>query len=353
MTTHYIGLDVHCQFTEYAVVTSSGRVTKRGQCGTTIPALVAAIESIRRPRRVAFEEGPMAEWLYRSLLVHADEVIACEPRRNSWIAKDSEKDDPLDAAKLAQLHRGGYLKAVHHPESQERSILKQHVSLYHDRVRQRVRTANRIVAQLRAHGMVIQETDFSTPTKREGLLQRLPQDPLLQFDLRLLWESYDLTALHKEELERSLARLTRQYEPLRRFQELPGIGCVWSATFYVYVDTPWRFKSKEALWKYLGIGLERRHSGKGPMQVRVAKSANRRLKNMILSAAQSAIRQCDNPFAEQYARGREAGLAPHNARRNVARSLAATLWGMWKSGDRYHPGWVGRGGAVGAGGRLR
>ena len=26
---HYIGLDVHCQFTEIAVVTPTGRVTKR------------------------------------------------------------------------------------------------------------------------------------------------------------------------------------------------------------------------------------------------------------------------------------------------------------------------------------
>jgi len=353
MTTHYIGLDVHCQFTEFAVVTSSGRLTKRGQCPTTIPALVAAIESVKRPRYVAFEEGPMAEWLYRNLLASADGVTACEPRRNRWIAQEGEKDDPLDAAKVAQLHRGGYLKAVHHPESEERSILKGHVGVYHDRVRQRVRTANRIIAQFRSHGVVIQEADFATPGQRQGLLRRLPADPLLQKDLDVLWESYDLTAFHAGELERSLRQLVRNYEILRRFQAVPGIGPVWATTFYVYVDTPWRFRSKEALWKYLGIGLERRHSGNGPVQVRVSKSANRRLKWMILSAAESAIRSLDSPFAAHYARGRNAGLPHHSARRNVARSLAATLWGMWKSGDKYHPEWVGRGATVGAGSGSR
>jgi transposase len=348
MTTHYIGLDVHCQFTEFAVVTSSGRLTKRGQCPTTIPALVAAIESVKRPRYVAFEEGPMAEWLYRNLLPSADGVTACEPRRNRWIAQDGEKDDPLDAAKVAQLHRGGYLKAVHHPESEQRSILKGHVSVYHDRVRQRVRTANRIIAQFRSHGVVIQEADFATATRRPGLLGHLPADRLLQKDLELLWESYDLTVLHVAELARSLRHLARKHEPLRRFQEVPGIGPVWAATFYAYVDTPWRFRSKEALWKYLGIGLERRHSGNGPVQLQVPKSANRRLKWMILSAAESALRQLDSPFAEQYARGISAGLPHHSARRNVARSLSATLWGMWKSGDKYHPEWVGRRATVGA-----
>ena len=29
----------------------------------------------------------MADWLYRSLLPHADEVLVCEPRRNHLIAK--------------------------------------------------------------------------------------------------------------------------------------------------------------------------------------------------------------------------------------------------------------------------
>ncbi len=98
---------------------------------------------------MAFEEGPLAEWLDRNLLASADGVTVCEPRRNRWIAQEGEKDDPLDAAKVAPLQRGGYLKAVHHPESEARSILQGHVSMDHDRVRQRVRTAKRIIAQWR------------------------------------------------------------------------------------------------------------------------------------------------------------------------------------------------------------
>ena len=72
----------------------------------------------------------------------------------------------------------------------------------------------------------------------------------------------------------------------------------------------------------------------------------------LMVAAESALRQPDSPFAEQYARGRNAGLAYQNARRNVARSLSGTLWGMWKSGERYRPEWVGRGGTVGVESRL-
>ena len=54
-----------------------------------------------------------------------------------------------------------------------------------------------------------------------------------------------------------------------------------------------------------------------------------------------ALGQKDNPFAAQYQRWLQAGVAVGSARRNVARSLAATRWGMWKNGNAYRPEWVG------------
>ena len=68
---------------------------------------------------------------------------------------------------------------------------------------------------------------------------------------------------------------------------------------------------------------------------------NRPLKSTILGAAKSAAAQGDNPFADPYRRGRDEGLSARLARRNVARSLAVTLWGLWKNGSAYRPDWVG------------
>ncbi len=76
------------------------------------------------------------------------------------------------------------------------------------------------------------------------------------------------------------------------------------------------------------------------MLVRVSRDANRVLKNVILGAALSAIAS-RSPFAEQHRRWLKAGISSRNARRNVARSLATVMWGMWKSGDDYRPEWVG------------
>jgi transposase len=347
MTVHYIAFDVHCQFTEVAVMTPSGRVTRRTRCGTTIPELVEVLESIRQPRRLTFEEGPMADWLYRNLLGRVEELLVCDPRRNQLIAKEGEKDDSIDAAKLAELYRGGYLKAVHHPRSLQRSILKQHVGLYHDRVRQRVREANYLIAQLRRHGVVVNEAAFSDPNHRPLLLTLLPKSMLLRSDLELLWRGYDVAAEQEAQMRCSLTQQAQRHEPVRRFQQLPGYGWIRAATFYVYVDTPWRFPRKSALWKYAGIGLERRHSGNGPMKLRVVRRANKRLKNVVLGAAGSAVLQADNPFAERYRSWtRKGGMSTPNARRSVARLQTATLWGMWKNGSEYQAELVGCGAAA-------
>jgi transposase len=287
---------------------------------------------------LTFEEGPLADWLARNLREHVDRLIVCEPRRNALIAKDGDKDDPIDAERLAQLLRGGYLKEVHQAESLDRTVLKQHVSFYHDRVRERVRQGHQLVAQLRRHGVFASINDIVDETERARLWKLLPNRKVLRNDLALVLQVYELLVEQEAELRSDLMRLARRQEPVRRFQELPGIGWIRALTFFVYIDTPWRFASKSALYRYCGIGLERRRSGNGPLRIRVTSGGNRRLKNVLLGAARSAAACGANPFADKYHHwNQEEGIHPSTARRNVARALASTLWSLWKNGSQYDP----------------
>jgi transposase len=337
---HFIGVDVHCQFCEIAVVNAEGNLVARTRTSTTIAALLPMVEAIPRPRRLVIEEGPLAGWLWRNLRPVLDEMTVSEPRRNRLIAKDGDKDDDIDAEKLAQLLRGGFVKPVHQSDSVDQAVFKQQVSLYHYRVRQRVREAQRLSALFRQHGLMVRERDFVASADRLELVKRLPAHALLREAIALLWQSYDHAASHEETWRSRLVKLARRLEPVRRFEALPGFGWIRAATLYVYLDTPWRFRSKAALWKYLGIGLERQRSGNGPEHVGVPKLVHRLLKSTILGAARSAIAQGANPFADLHRRWIAQGLSSKLARRNVARSLAATLWGLWKNGSVYHPEWV-------------
>ena len=72
---HIIALDTHGQDSEVVVTTGTGRLTRRERCPTTIPTLTEVIRSVRRPRERVFEEGPLADGLFRNLRDLVDEIV--------------------------------------------------------------------------------------------------------------------------------------------------------------------------------------------------------------------------------------------------------------------------------------
>ena len=101
-TSYYIGADVDSKMTELAIEKKE-KILRRYRVPTTIPALREVLGSIPSTRFLTFEEGPMAGWLYRNLKDNVDDLIVCDPRRNKLIACDGDKNDSIDAGKLARL----------------------------------------------------------------------------------------------------------------------------------------------------------------------------------------------------------------------------------------------------------
>ena len=102
MAAYYIGADVHSNSTELAVERNK-RITATHKVPTTITAISAVLDSLNGQKHLAIEEGPMAGWLYRNLSKKVDTLTICDPRRNKLIDSDGDKDDRIDAAKLACL----------------------------------------------------------------------------------------------------------------------------------------------------------------------------------------------------------------------------------------------------------
>jgi hypothetical protein len=90
----------------------------------------------------------------------------------------------------------------------------------------------------------------------------------------------------------------------------------------------------------VGIGLRREKSGSGPEFVCVEQACNRLLRSVVIGAAQNAIDQKKNVFAERYTRWIKSGVSPANARRNVARDQVTAVRGMWKSDKAFDAGLI-------------
>lgn len=336
-----IAMDVHSEFCEGGYIDQQGNEQGSWRKPTSVPELLEAIGSVPGIRKLIIEEGPLADWLYRSLAPHVDQMIVCDPHRNALISKDGDKSDALDWRKLAALYRGGMIKSVHHQQSLARSLFKQRVQMYHERVSHRVSEGLKIIWRARRLGVFIKQKDLADDDLRQAMLAKISEKMALE-DVRLLLEGYDQAAEQVDKTRSRLIAMARKEPIVKSFCDIPGIGWIRAATFFAFVDTPFRFKSKEKLWKYMGIGLERRQSGSGHVTLRVARRCSRPLKNVMLGAALSAIASGENVFAEQHRRWMDNNCPPDVARRNVARSQAAVMWGMWKSGSEFDPQLVGR-----------
>jgi transposase len=339
MSIYYIGADVHNNSTELAIE-KRNKIVARYSVPTTIPAISNVLDSLQGRKYLAIEEGPMAGWLYRNLNKKVDKFIAADPRRNKLISSDGDSDDRIDAAKLASLLRGNYLRAVYHSDDDKRSELKHWVALYHDRVRDAVRHINKIRARCRMHGVQIPRLVLRDPSRRSQWFSEIKR-PVLAKQLKMLWIGYDATAKQTRIAKQQLIQLSKTYPIICSWKELPGIGLIRATTLFAFMDTPWRFRQKNRLWKYCGVGLQRSTSGTDkrgrpkPARLQLPWAVNRTLKNAVLGAALSAINQKDNAFKNYYERMVQNGVITSNARHSVARKMLTVMWGMWKTNSRF------------------
>jgi transposase len=338
MKTYYIGADVDSKMTNFAVE-AAGRIVGEYCVPTTISGWRSVLSTLEGTRIVAMEEGTLAGWLYRSLKDQVEEFIVCDPRKNGLIYQDGDKVDPVDARKLASLLRGGYLRPVHHSDDEDRVALKEWVSLYHDRVREAVRQGHKLRDRCRLHGIRLTRTILAHPDRRRAFLAE--QGSSLREQLEVGMIGYEAVREQVSRSKSQVARRSGRYPVIERWSALPGVGLIRAATFFAYMDTPFRFKSAKQVWKYCGVGLQRTSSGKNKKgepnagTLQLAWAVNRHLKSVAMGMALSAIQQRKNIFYDYYERQVVEGVDRANARHSVARKMVSVMWGMWKNNGRY------------------
>ena len=334
---NYIGVDCHISSLDFAVVNERGTTTKRQRVNTGVKELIGFVKSVPKPRKIFIEEGTLANWLLETCTGYGEELIVTDPKKNRWIGRAGTKNDAVDAEKLAQLARGGYIKEIHHPIGGRRRF-RELVLSYHDTVKSQTRIKNKLKAKFRENGIrCMGETVYSAKYRKEWK-KKLPKDKVVHIIIEGLWRQLDQVQEVREEILGQIRRQSRGYSEIKRFKKIPGIGPVHAATVSAIVENPHRFANKKKLWMYAGLGLAEQISGGKVYSRKLTRNYNRHLKNALKKATEAAIIAKDNQFRRQYLRLTiEKGIASHRAKLTVARSILATLYGIWKSGEAYDP----------------
>jgi transposase len=153
-----------------------------------------------------------------------------------------------------------------------------------------------------------------------------------------LWHQLEQSEETEVALLTAAKAQAKRYPEIRLFNALPGIGFIHSATISAILETPYRFSNKRKVWMYAGLGLMSRSSGGKLSSEKLTTDYNRLLKCTVIQAAEAAVRTKDNPFRQKYLdMTLLQGIPPHRARLTVARQMLATMWAMWKKGEKYNP----------------
>jgi Transposase len=167
----YIGLDVHKEATAIAVLNDAGKLVMESIIETKAATLLNFLHGLRGELHVTLEEGTWAAWLYDVLKPHVQEIVVCNPRRNSYL-KEGSKSDKVDARKLAELLRSEMLRAVYHGENGLRT-LRELARSYLTVSKDLSRVMSRLKALYRSWGISCTGAQVYTPRHREQWLSKI------------------------------------------------------------------------------------------------------------------------------------------------------------------------------------
>ena len=334
---NHIGMDCHITTLDFAVVNEAGRLVKANRVPTSVNGFIGFVKTVPRPRIIYMEEGTLAAWALETCVRFGEKLVITDPKQNHWIGSSGQKDDTLDALKLAQLGRGGYIKEIYHPVGQRRRF-RELMIVYHDAVRSSTRIKNKIKAKFRQNGIQCTGTTVYSEIHRSQWKEKLPRETTLLLILEGLWRQMEQSEQTEKELLAAARAQAKRYPEIKHFEALPGIGFIHAATISAMLETPYPFADKRKVWMYAGLGIMRRSSGGKVYSEKLITDYNRLLKYTMKQAAEVAIQAKDSPFRRKYLDMTLLhGIAPHRARLTITRDMLATMWAMWRKGEKYSP----------------
>jgi transposase len=339
----YIGLDVHQATISVAVRDSQGNIIMESILETKASTILDFFAGLRGTLSVTFEEGTSAAWLYDLLKPHVAQVLVCNPRKNAAL-KQGNKNDKIDARKLAERLRLNDLKPVYHGENGVR-MLRELARSYLTIVKDLTRIMSRVKALYRSWAIPCAGRDVYYTRHRSQWLDKIPE-PGVRYRAEQLYQQLDMLQHLRQQARRALLAESRKHPITTKLRQIPSLGPIRSALAVALIQTPNRFRTKRQLWTYSGLGLETRDSGeyhfvkgqvqrKKPVWIRgLNKDYNHDLKGLFKGAATRASVK-PGPFQEFYQRSLAKGIKPTMVRLTLARKIAAITLTLWKKGEDF------------------
>jgi transposase len=333
-----IGIDLGDRFSQLCILDKDGEVIEESRLRTTPEALKARFERMS-PLHIAMEAGTHSRWASQLLSELGHEVVVANPRDVFGIIHSNNKNDRLDAEKLARYVRVDpkLLNPVTH-----RSGAKQ-LDLAIIRMREKFVVARtmlinavRGIAKTFGHrlpGCV----SGSFAERCRGLLPeklRVVITPLLDQIASL---SKQIAAFDHEVEKLAYAK----YPETAPLLSVTGVGTLTAVSFVLTLGDKERFRHSRDVGCYLGLRPKRHQSGDSDPELGITKSGNRYMRTILIQCAQHILRPITKDSALKRSGLKLAGRHGRNAKKRaivaVARKLGVLLHRLWTTQESFDP----------------
>src|SRR5438445_2310576 len=289
-TTVSVGLDVHARSIRLAAVRAEELLEER-----TLPYDEEAVERVLRRWpvvRCCDEAGPTGFGLQRYL---AERGIDCQVVAPGLVPQrpgDRVKTDSRDARKLARLHAGGLLQAIHVP-SLETEAARDLVRAREDARLDRMRDRHRLSKFCLRHGRLVPGLSWGVARRKWLSEQRFAFAAEQQaFDSYL--HALDLADARIKHLERALDETAEQQpwrELVARLRCLRGVDRLTALALVAEIGDFDRFQKAEELMAFVGLVPSERSSGERRRQGSITKVGNSHVRRLLVESAWHARRR--------------------------------------------------------------
>jgi transposase len=300
----FVGIDLH-KHRWYVTI----RTFDVGLFSASIPGTWEALQRLLarydgHQLQAVYEAGYFGFRLHDRLVEHGIPCLVTPPSLVPKEYGNRVKTDRRDSRKLAHLLAKGLLKRVWVPSEEER-YHRQVIRRRRQLVRDRVRTQSRIKAELRFHGIHLEEPRGRWTQPFWAYLRRLNfGNRWMQESFNRLLEQYEFLSAQidkQTQLLRELSETVRYRERVEILQSIPGIGMISAMEVLLELQDVSRFRRAEQLAAYVGLTPSQYSSADKVRMGRITGIGKNTLRSLLVEASWTLIRK-DQAMREKYDR---------------------------------------------------
>jgi hypothetical protein len=206
----------------------------------------------------------------------------------------------------------------------------------------------RIKAIFRARAISVKGTKVYSAKHRRQWLEQL-RERGVRLRATTLFEQLDVSMSLRREAKTKLLAEARRQKGWKILRSIPFLGPIRSALILAIVVTPFRFRTKRALWAYAGLavvsrsssdheidGTQLRRRSRAPLTRGLNRNHNPLLKFVFKGAATGAAAK-SGPLRDLFNASVARGVHPDLAKLTLARKIATVTLTLWKKGETWDP----------------